>query len=324
MKVSAFRLDEAGDPSVLRLVEIRLPPPGPGEVQVRQRMVGVNFIDVYYRSGAYPSSFPAGLGVEAAGVVEVVGEGVEGFRLGDRVAYATGPNGAYAEARNIAADHLIALPDDISDLQAAGGLLKGMTVEYLLRRAYEVRPGQTVLFHAAAGGVGLIAGQWLKALGARAIGTAGGAEKCAVAARRGYDVVLDYLSEDFVAHVRGLTDGEGVPVVYDGIGRATFAGSLACLRPRGTLVAFGAASGPVPAVQLSDLARGSYFLTRPTLAAYIAAKAERDACVAALFDAIRSGAVEVPIHDVLPLAEAPRAHAGLEGRRTVGATVLAV
>lgn len=298
--------------------------PGPGQVLVRHKAIGLNFLDVYYRTGLYaaPNGLPLVPGGEGAGVVVETGDDVDGLAPGDRVAYAVG-TGAYAEERLIAADRLVKVPDGISYEQAAAMMLKGMTAEYLLRRTFRVKPRDTVLFHAAAGGVGLIAGQWAKALGATVIGTAGGADKVALARAHGYDHVVDYRSQDFVAEVARLTDGRKCDVVYDSVGKDTFPGSLDCLRPLGMFVAFGQSSGALPPVNLSILAqKGSLFATRPTLFSYVARREDLEASAGALFDAVLSGKVRIEIKQRYPLAEAARAHADLEGRRTTGATVL--
>lgn len=320
----AILVREHGGPEVLRWEDHEPGRPGPGEALIRQTAVGLNFIDVYFRTGLYPP--PKGLplvpGNEGAGVVEDLGEGVESLRIGQRVAYA-GPIGAYAERRVIPADQLVALPDGVSDETAAASMLKGMTAEYLLRRTFPAGPAHTVLFHAAAGGVGLIFGQWAKHLGVTAIGTVGSPEKAELAKRNGYAHVIDYGSEDFVARVREITDGGMCDVVYDSVGKDTFSGSLDALKPRGLFVSFGQSSGPIPPFNLALLAqKGSLFATRPTLFAYNAARKDLETSAAALFDVISTGAVSVGIGQRLPLAEASRAHADLEGRRTTGATVL--
>ncbi|HET6201932.1 MAG TPA: quinone oxidoreductase [Planctomycetota bacterium] len=320
----AVRIHATGGPEVLRFETIEASEPGPGEARVRQRAVGVNFIDVYHRTGLYPlPALPHGIGVEAAGVVEAVGKGVTGVAPGDRVAYAGGTPGAYAGVRNVPADRLVPLPAGIDERIAAAALLKGMTVEYLIRRAFRVERGRTVLFHAAAGGVGLIACQWLAHLGATVVGTVGTEEKAKLALAHGCAHAIVYAREDFVARVREITGGRGVPVVYDSVGKTTFEGSLACLAPRGTLVSFGNASGPVAPFDPLELARrGSLFLTRPTLKDYTATREELLACAAALFDVIRSGAVRVLVGRTGPLREAAEAHRALEGRRTTGSLLL--
>lgn len=319
----AIRLVETGGPEVMRWEDVPDRAPGPGEALVRHHAVGVNFIDVYHRTGLYPVPLPSGLGLEAAGVVEAVGDNVVEVRVGDRVAYAGGPLGAYAERRVIPADRLVPLPHEISDVQAAGMMLKGMTAQYLLRRTFPVTAGDTVLVHAAAGGVGLILCQWAKHLGATVIGTVGSEEKAALAHAHGCDHPILYKSEDFVAKVRLLTDGRGVPVVYDGVGVDTFLGSLDCLRPLGMMVSFGQSSGKIPPVDLSILsAKGSLFVTRPTLMTYTAQRHDLMASAAELFDVVKHGFVTVEVGRTRPLAEAAEAHNDLVGRKTTGSTVL--
>ncbi len=323
MKTRAIRIHEKGGPEVLRWEEVELPEPGPGEVRIRNTAVGVNFIDIYHRTGLYPVSWPSGLGLEAAGVVEAVGPGVTMFKPGDRVAHGTGPLGGYAERRNFPADRLVKLPDAIDDRTAAAMMLQGMTVEYLIRRTFAVKPGHTVLFHAAAGGVGTIAVQWLKHLGATVIGTAGGPQKVAKAKALGCDHVIDYRSEDFVARVKEITGGKGVPVVYDSVGKDTFMGSLDCLAPRGLLVTFGNASGPVPPFEPILLSqKGSLFLTRPSLLHYVATRAELEESANALFDVVTRGVVRIQVDHTYPLREAAQAHRDLAARKTTGAIVL--
>ncbi len=317
----AIQIHEHGGPRVFRWEEVPVPDPGPGEARIRQRAIGVNFLDVYQRTGLYPVALPAVLGNEAAGVVEAVGPGVTGVAVGDRVAYAA-LLGAYAEERTLPAERLVKLPGGISDELAAAIMLKGMTAEYLLRRTHRVSPGETIVFHAAAGGVGQIACQWAKALGATVIGTVGSAAKVEVARRHGCDHVL-VTGPDLAPRVRELTGGVGAHVVYDAVGKDTWEASLDCLRPRGMLVSFGNASGPVPAFQPLVLTmRGSLFLTRPSLVHYVATREELVASAAAVFEAVRSGAVRVDIQHRYALAEAARAHADLEGRRTIGPIVL--
>ncbi len=320
----AVVVERTGGPEVLVWRERPVPDPGAGEVRVRHAAVGLNFIDVYHRRGVYPlPSFPAVLGQEAAGRVEAVGDGVTEFSTGDRVAYAGGPAGSYSEARVLPADRLVKLPEGIDDQRAAAMLLKGMTAEYLLRRAFRVERGHTILVHAAAGGVGLIACQWAKALGATVIGTVGTRQKAEVAAEHGCDHPIVTSEEDFVGRVKALTGGQGVPVVYDSVGKDTFMRSLDCLVPRGTMVSFGQSSGMVPPVDVTVLsAKGSLYLTRPTLFHYTAAREDLLASAAAVFDVVLNGAVRVEIGQTYPLREAARAHADLEARRTVGATVL--
>ena len=318
----AIRIRETGGPEVLRLEEVAVGDPAPGEARVRHAAIGVNFVDVYHRTGLYPLPLPTGLGVEGAGTVEAVGAGVTHVRPGDRVAY-MGPPGAYAEARTLPADRLVKLPAGIDERAAAAILLKGLTVQSLVRRTYPVKAGDTVLWHAAAGGVGLIAVQWLKALGATVIGTVGSDEKAALAKARGCDHVIVYTREDFAKRVRELTNGEGVPVVYDSVGKATFAGSLDCLRPLGLMVTFGNASGPVPPFDPALLGRkGSLFLTRPSVFNYVAARADLERAAAALFDVVARGLVKPEVGGTFPLADAAEAHRALESRRTTGSLVL--
>lgn len=318
-----IRFHQTGGPEVLQLEQVELGEPGPGQVRIRQQAIGLNFIDIYHRAGLYPLPLPSGLGSEAAGLVEAVGEGVSEFQVGDRVGYCSGPQGAYAQARLMPADKLIKLPEGISFETAAAMLLQGLTAEYLLRRTYAVQAGDAVLIHAAAGGVGQIAVQWAKALGATVIATAGGAAKCARVRALGADVVIDYHSEDFVAATRAATAGRGVRVVYDGVGKDTFAGSLDCLAPRGLMVSYGNASGPVPDIAPLLLAqKGSLFLTRPTLGHYIASRAELLAAAEALFAVVISGAVQIEIAQRYPLQQAAQAHRDLAERRTTGSTIL--
>ncbi len=318
----AIRFHQTGGPEVLVLDEVAVGAPGPGEAQVRHAACGVNFVDCYQRSGLYPMSLPAVAGNEAAGVVEAVGPGVTAVKPGDRVAYAS-VAGTYCELRNMPADRLCPLPQGISFEQGAAMMLKGMTVQYLIRRTHKVAPGETVLFHAAAGGVGLIACQWLKALGAVVIGTAGSDEKCRLALQHGADHCINYRTGDFAAQVRELTRGEGVPVVYDSVGKDTFEGSLACLRPLGLMVSFGNASGPVPPMPLGVLAsHGSLFLTRPSLATYVARRADLEAAAKDLFDVVASGKVKIGIGRRYALKDAAQAHRDLEGRGTTGASIL--
>jgi NADPH:quinone reductase len=319
----AIRLSRTGGPDVLEWADVEVGEPGPGQARVRHTAVGVNFIDTYHRSGLYPIPLPNGLGSEGAGVVEAVGPGVEVVRPGDRVAYAGGPPGSYSEARVMPAERLVRVPAGVPDEQAAAMMLKGMTVQYLIRRTYKVQPGETVLFHAAAGGVGLIACQWLKALGATVIGAVGSAEKAALARAHGCDHVIDYTREDFAKRVRELTDGRGVPVVYDSVGKSTFPGSLDCLRPLGLLVSFGNSSGPVPAFELSLLTqKGSLYVTRPTLATYTATRADLEATANDLFAAVASGAVKVEVRHIYALKDAAQVHRDLEGRKTTGSVVM--
>lgn len=319
----AIRIHQTGGPEVMAWETVELRDPGPGEALVRHGAVGVNFIDVYHRTGLYPVPLPTVLGLEAAGVVEAVGPGVVEVRVGDRVAYAGGPLGAYSERRVIPADRLVPLPHDISDVQAAGMMLKGMTAQYLLRRTFPVTAGDTVLVHAAAGGVGLILCQWAKHLGATVIGTVGSEDKAALAKAHGCDHPILYKSEDFVARVRALTDGQGVPVVYDGVGADTFMGSLDCLRPLGMMVSFGQSSGKIPPLDLGILsAKGSLFITRPSLMTYTARRHDLVASAAELFDVVKHGFVRIEVATTRPLAEAAQAQADLTARKTTGSTVL--
>jgi NADPH2:quinone reductase len=320
----AIRIHETGGPDVLRWETVEVGEPGDGEVRLAQSAVGLNYIDVYHRSGLYPlPELPVTLGLEAAGTVEAVGPGVAGLSPGDRVAYASPPIGAYAEARLMPADRVVTLPDAIADRQAAGMMLQGMTVHYLIRRTYRVQPGDTVLFHAAAGGVGLIACQWLKTLGATVIGTVGSEEKAALARAHGCDHTILYKEENVAQRVRDLTGGAGVPVVYDSVGKDTFEGSLDSLAPLGMLVSFGNASGPVPPFEPGLLsAKGSLFFTRPTLMTYTAKREDLVAAAEELFSVVVSGAVKIEVNQTYPLAEAAQAHRDLEARKTTGSTVL--
>jgi NADPH2:quinone reductase len=320
----AVLIDRTGGPEALTWREHPVPVPGPGEALVCHTAVGLNFIDVYHRRGLYPlPSLPAVIGLEAAGRVEAVGPGVTEVVPGDRVAYAGGPTGAYSEIRAIAAHRLVKLPDGIDDRRAAAMMLKGMTAEYLLRRTYAVKPGDAILVHAAAGGVGLIVCQWAKTLGATVIGTVGTKDKAELANAHGCDHVIVTGEEDVVARVREITGGEGVSVVYDSVGKDTFMRSLDCLRPRGLMVSFGQASGMVPPLDISILsAKGSLFLTRPTLMTYTASREDLMASAAALFDAVLRGVVRIEVRQTYPLRDAARAHADLEARKTTGSTVL--
>ena len=319
----AIRIHQTGGPEVLSWESIDLPAPGAGEATVRHAAVGLNFIDTYHRTGLYPLSMPSGIGLEGSGVVEAIGPGVTEVQVGDRVAYAGGPLGAYAEARNIPAHRLLKLPDAISFDTAAAMMLQGLTAAYLLRKTYRVQPGDAVLIHAAAGGVGLIACQWAKALGATVIGTVGSAAKGELAKAHGCDHVINYSSENFVTRVREITGGEGVPVVYDGVGKDTFMGSLDSLRPLGMLVTYGNASGPVPPLDLLLLSqKGSLFVTRPTIVSYTAKRADLEALGAELFDVVASGKVKIEVHQRYALKDAAQAHRDLEARNTTGSTIL--
>lgn len=320
----AICFSEYGGAEVLQWRDVEVPDPGPGEVRIRQKAVGVNFVDIYQRSGLYKVALPAVAGNEGAGVVEAVGEGVTLVKPGDRVAYAA-VFGAYCESRNVPADRLCLLPDSIGFEQAAAMMLKGLTANYLIRRTYRVQPGETVLFHAAAGGVGTIACQWLKAIGARVIGTAGSKEKCDLVLQNGADFCIDYRSENILERVKEITEGEGVPVVYDSVGKDTFETSLRCLRPMGLLVMFGNASGPVPPVDLGILSQlGSLYVTRPTLWTYTAKRSDLEQMSAELFEVVGSGKVKVEINQRYPLQDAARAHRDLEARKTTGCSVLLV
>ncbi|OWY38139.1 quinone oxidoreductase [Xenophilus sp. AP218F] len=319
----AIVFSQTGGPDVLSLQSLPLGKIGPGQVHLRHTAIGVNFIDTYQRSGLYPTPLPSGLGSEAAGVVAAVGEGVSWLKPGDRVAYAGGPLGAYCDERIIDARHLLRLPDGIDDEAAACMMLQGMTVEYLVQRCSPLRPGMTVLWHAAAGGVGQIAVQWLRAMGVTVIGTVGSEEKAALARELGCPHVINYRSEDVAARVREITGGQGVPVVYDSVGKDTFEISLACLAPRGIFVSFGNASGAVPAFAPLELtSRGSLFFTRPKLGDYIASRAELEASAQALFQRVLDGAIRIAPSHRYPLAEAARAHRDLEARRTTGSLIL--
>ncbi len=319
----AIRFHRTGGPEVLQWEEVSVGEPGPGEARVRHAAVGLNFIDTYHRSGLYPVPLPSGIGLEGAGTVEALGPGVAHLQVGDRVAYAGGPLGAYSEARLIPADRLIRLPDSLSFETGAAMMLQGLTAAYLLRRTYRVQKGDTVLIHAAAGGVGLIACQWAKALGASVIGTVSTEAKAELARAHGCDHPILYTREDFARRVRDITGGEGVPVVYDGIGKDTFAGSLDSLRPLGTMVSFGNASGPVGLIDPLLLSqKGSLFFTRPTLMHYTARRADLEALATELLGVVTSGQVKIEVNQRFPLQQAAAAHIALEGRQTTGSTVL--
>lgn len=319
----AIRFHAPGGPEVLAFEEVKVADPGPGEVRVRHTAIGLNYIDTYHRSGAYKLPMPSGLGQEAAGVVEALGPGVQGLAVGQRVAYGTGPIGAYSEARIMPVDRLVPLPDGISDRDAAAMMLKGLTVQYLFRQTKRLQAGDTVVFHAAAGGVGLIACQWARALGVTMIGTTSSEEKAAMAREHGCAHVILYTRENVVERVKALTGGKGVPVVYDGVGKDTWAASLDCLAPRGMWVLFGASSGPVPPLDLQLLAqKGSLFVTRPTLFSYAATRPELLAMAKEMFDLMLAGKLRAEIHQTFPLAQAADAHRALQGRATTGATLL--
>lgn len=319
----AIRFHQTGGPEVLTWEEVAVGDPGPGQARVRHEAVGLNFIDTYHRSGLYPLPLPSGLGTEGAGVVEAVGTGVVDIQPGDRVAYAGGPVGAYSQVRCMPADRLLKLPEGIDFRTGAAMMLQGLTSAYLLRRTYPVQPGDTVLIHAAAGGVGLIACQWAKALGATVIGTVSTEAKAELARQHGCDHIIFYTREDVAKRVRELTGGEGVPVVYDGVGKDTFYGSIDSLRVRGMMVTFGNASGPVPAFDPLLLSqKGSLFLTRPGLAHYTAKRDELLALGAELFEVVTSGKVRIEVNQTYALADAAQAHRDLEARKTTGSTIL--
>lgn len=323
MFANAIRIHATGGPEALALESLPLTDPGPEEIRLRQTAVGVNFIDTYHRSGLYPVPLPSGLGLEAVGIVEAVGSAVTQLREGQRVCYGTGPIGAYADRRVMSAASVLPAPEGVEDIQIAGMMLRGMTVQYLLRRSFRVEPGMTVLFHAAAGGVGLIACQWLRHLGVEVIGTVGSDEKAELARTHGCTHPINIREDNLVARVREITNGRGVPVVYDGVGAAVFEQSLDCLQPRGMMVTFGNASGPVPPVAPAVLSqKGSLFLTRPVLAHYTATREELEATAQDLFDVVGTGAVTISVGQTYPLAEAARAHRDLESRTTTGSTVL--
>ncbi|PRF81236.1 quinone oxidoreductase [Burkholderia multivorans] len=319
----AIRYDQPGGPDVMKWVDVEVGAPQAGEVRIKQHAVGLNYIDVYFRTGLYPQPLPGGLGMEAAGEVTAVGEGVSALKVGDRVAYVAQPPGAYAQERMLSAERVVKLPDGIGYDDAASVMLQGLTAHYLLRRTYPVKAGDTILIHAAAGGVGLLVCQWAKALGATVIGTVGSDEKAELAKAHGCDHPIVYTRENFTQRVKEITNGAGVPVVYDSIGKDTYIGSLDCLAPLGYFVSFGNASGPLPPIDSKEFSsRGSLFFTRPTLFSYIAKRADLESAAAELFDVILSGKVKTSINQRYPLAEVGRAHADLEARKTTGSTVL--
>ena len=321
----AIRFYKTGGPEVLVWEEVEVGKPGPGEARVRHVAVGVNFIDIYIRRGLYPATLPSGSGTEAAGRVEEIGPGVTEVRVGDRVAYTGGPLGAYAEERVMPADRLVVLPDGISEIQAAAMMLKGLTAQYLIRQIFRVKSGDTILFHAAAGGVGLIACQWAKSLGAIVIGTVGNESKAQIAKTHGCDHPIVYTHEDFVAAVDDITHHKKLPVVYDSVGKDTFMKSLDCLAPKGMMVSFGQSSGPVGPVDVAIFGqKGSLFFTRPSLNTYAAKRSDLLAMAEDLFDVVLSGAVKIEINQSYPLKDAAQAHRDLESRKTVGSTVLTV
>lgn len=319
----AIRINAHGGPDVLSWEEIDLPRPGPGQVGLRHTAIGLNYIDIYHRSGLYPLPLPSGLGLEAAGVIDAVGDGVTGFSVGDRVCYGNGPIGAYAEARILPAATLLKIPAAISDTQAAAMMLQGMTAQYLVRRTFPVEPGMSVLVHAAAGGVGLILCQWLNHLGANVIGTVGTDAKASIAQAHGCHNPIVTSRQDFVTRVKALTGGKGVAVVYDGVGKDVFLPSLDCLAPRGMMVTFGNASGPVPPFDPLLLSqKGSLFLTRPTLFHYTSTRPELEATAQELFDLVQSGVITIKVHQTYALEDAAQAHMDLESRKTTGSSVL--
>ncbi|MEM5274401.1 quinone oxidoreductase [Cupriavidus taiwanensis] len=321
----AIRIKETGRPEVMQWQETELPAPGPNDICIRHSAVGLNFIDVYFRTGLYPMPLPGGLGMEGAGTVIAVGAEVTTFSTGDRVAYAGNRPGAYAVERIVPAAEVVKLPDAIDFDVAASVMLQGLTAQYLLRRTYRVQPGDTILLHAAAGGVGLIACQWAKALGATVIGTVSSDEKAALARANGCDFPIVYTRENFAERVREITDGQGVPVVYDSIGKDTYIGSLDCLAPLGIFVSFGNASGPLPPIEAFELTRrGSLLFTRPQLFHYVAKRQDLDAMASDLFDMIESGALRATIGQRYALQDVARAHTDLEARRTIGSSVLLV
>jgi NADPH:quinone reductase len=321
--MKAIRFHKTGGPEVLQYEEVELPPPGKGEVRIRHHAIGLNFIDTYHRSGLYPVPLPSGIGLEGSGTIEEVGPGVKGFKAGDRVAYGSGPLGAYSQARNFPANRLVKLPKAISFETAAGMMLKGMTARYLLRATYKVKRGETILLHAAAGGVGQILSQWAKALGVNTIGVVGSADKVAIARSKGCKYVIDSSHENVVERVRDITKGRGVPVVYDGVGQATFTQSLDCLQPRGLLVSFGNASGPVKSFDLGILSvKGSLYVTRPTLFSYTSNDKDFAATARDLVSVVQSGKVKIPVNQKYQLSEAAQAHRDLQDRKTTGTTVL--
>lgn len=319
----AIRIHSTGGPDVLVYEQVEVGDPGPGEVRLRQTAIGLNYLDTYHRSGLYPLALPAGIGSEAAGVVEAVGAGVTSLRRGDRVAYCGGAPGSYATDRIMPADRLVKVPEGVDDVTAATLMLKGLTVQYLFRQTFPLKGGETILFHAAAGGVGLIACQWARALGVTMIGTVGSDDKAALAKANGCAHTIVYTRDDFVARTKELTGGKGVPVVYDSIGKDTFMQSLDCLQPRGLLVVFGNASGPVASFNLGVLAqKGSLYVTRPTLVTYIASRDALSAMAKELFDLVLAGKIKSEARQQYPLREAAAAHRALESRVTTGATVL--
>jgi len=317
----AVKFHKTGGPGVLSFEDVLVGKPGRGEARIRHTAIGLNFIDTYHRSGLYPLPLPSGIGLEGAGVVEAVGAGVSHVKPGDRVAYAGGPPGAYSEERIMPAEKLVKIPRGVSDDEAAAVMLKGLTVQMLIRRVYRVQKGETVLFHAAAGGVGLIACQWLNALGATVIGTVGSDAKAKIAKAHGCHHTINYSKENFADRVREITKGRGVPVVFDSVGKDTFQGSLDCLQPRGLLAVFGNGSGPVKDVDVNILAKGSFYLCRPTIMTYTAQRSDLEAGAKDLFSVIKSGKVKIEINQRYALSDAVQAHKDLAARKTTGSTV---
>jgi NADPH:quinone reductase-like Zn-dependent oxidoreductase len=323
MKAHAIRIAQTGGPEVLSYDEVEVGDPGEGQVLLRQTAIGVNYIDTYFRSGLYPLQLPSGLGQEGCGVVEKIGKGVKGLKAGDRVAYASAPPGSYSTARLFPAARVVKVPKEIDDKTAAKMMLQGMTAEYLLHRTYKVKKGDTILVHAAAGGMGLILGQWAKALGATVIGTVSTDDKAAIAKKHGYKHVIVYSREDFVARVKEITKGKGVPVVYDGVGKDTWPKSLDCLAVRGLMVSFGNASGPLPPINSGDLnSRGSLFFTRPTMGHYTATRPDLELSAGRVMSAIKSGKLKIRINQTYALKDAAQAHRDLQDRKTTGSILL--
>ncbi|MBT7997695.1 MAG: quinone oxidoreductase [Betaproteobacteria bacterium] len=319
---TVVKFHKTGGPEVLSVEKALVGKPKRGEARVRHTAIGLNYIDTYHRSGLYPLPLPTGVGLEGAGVVEALGAGVTHVKVGDRVAYAGGPPGAYAQERVMPANKLVKIPKGVSDEDAAAMMLKGLTVHMLIRRVYRVQKGETVVFHAAAGGVGLIACQWLKALGAKVIGTVGSDEKAKIAKAHGCQHTINYNKENFAERVREITKGRGVPVVYDSVGKDTFYGSLDCLQPRGLLTVFGNGSGPVSDVDVNVLAKGSFYLTRPSIMVYSAMRSDLEAGAKELFAMVKSGKIKIDINQRYALADAAQAHKDLEARKTTGSTIL--
>lgn len=321
--VHAIRIHEVGGPEKMKWEEVEVGAPGPGQIRLKTTAAGLNYIDTYHRSGLYKLPLPLVLGMEGAGTVTAVGEGVSDIKVGDRVAYASAPLGSYSEERLMQADRVVVLPPGISDQTAAAIMLKGMTTEYLVQRTYKIKAGDTVLFHAAAGGVGLLFGQWAKALGATVIGTVSTEDKAKLAKAHGYDHIINYRTENFAERVKEITKGAGVPVVYDGVGKDTWGGSLDCLSPFGLMVSFGNASGSVPPFEIATLAgKGSLYVTRPTLVTYTAKRADLVKSANDLFAVVTSGKVKVEVPQTYALKDAAQAHADLEARKTTGSTLL--